>query len=83
MKQVFQHTGTGELSVLAVPAAALTSGCLLVKSRFSVISPGTERATVETADKRIVGEARARPDLGCVKWFRLLVNRASARRAAR
>lgn len=63
MKQLIQDFRTGQLRVEDVPSPALQPGCVLVRNVFSVVSAGTERSTVATARKSIVGKAWARPDL--------------------
>lgn len=63
MKQVIQNFKTGELSVAEVPAPALARGFVLVRNQFSLISAGTERSTVSTAQASLLGKARQRPDL--------------------
>ncbi len=63
MKQVLQSYRTGELSVADVPAPGLEPGCVLVLTRASLVSAGTERATVELAKKPLWQKARERPDL--------------------
>jgi len=63
MKQVIQNFKTGELSVADVPAPALAKGFVLVANHYSLISAGTERSTVTTAQASFLGKARQRPDL--------------------
>jgi predicted dehydrogenase/threonine dehydrogenase-like Zn-dependent dehydrogenase len=63
MKQVVQNFRTGELKVEELPPPALRPGGVLVRTRFSLISAGTERTIVETAQSSLVGKARGRPDL--------------------
>ncbi len=63
MKQVVQHYRSGKLSVESVPAPTVQPGCLLVATRASLISVGTERATVGMAKKNLVGKAMDRPDM--------------------
>ena len=63
MKQVIQNFKTGELSIADVPAPALARGFVLVRNAFSLISAGTERSTVTTAQASLLGKARQRPDL--------------------
>ena len=63
MKQVIQSARSGELSVRDVPAPKAGAGELLVQSRVSLISAGTERMVVEFAKKSLAGKAKARPDL--------------------
>lgn len=63
MKQVLQSYRTGELRIADVPAPQCSSGGVLVRTRYSVISAGTERMLTELAKKNLVAKARARPDL--------------------
>lgn len=63
MKQVVQNYRTGELKVEELPPPALRPGGVLVRTAYSLISPGTERNIVETAQSSLVGKARSRPDL--------------------
>jgi predicted dehydrogenase/threonine dehydrogenase-like Zn-dependent dehydrogenase len=63
MKQLLQNVSTGELTVDEVPAPARGAASMLVATRFSVISAGTERAVLEVGRASLVGKARARPDL--------------------
>jgi len=62
MKQVAQHYRSGELSVLEVPPPSCRSGGVLVQTRFSLISTGTELMKVGEAKLGLAGKARARPD---------------------
>jgi predicted dehydrogenase/threonine dehydrogenase-like Zn-dependent dehydrogenase len=63
MKQVIQDFKTGELFVSEVPIPPVGPGSVLVRNHFSLISAGTERATVSTAQASLLGKARQRPDL--------------------
>src|SRR3954454_5595926 len=63
MKQLLQNVSSGELTVDEVPAPARGPASLLVATRYSVISAGTERAVLEVGRASLVGKARARPDL--------------------
>jgi polar amino acid transport system substrate-binding protein len=63
MKQVVQNFRTGELKVEDLPPPALRAGGVLVETRYSLISAGTERSIVETAQSSLIGKARTRPDL--------------------
>ena len=63
MLQVIQYQKTGEISVDELPAPKLRPGYLLVRNAFSLISAGTERTSVETAQASMVQKARLRPDL--------------------
>lgn len=63
MKQVIQSRRTGKLALKDVPAPMVRSGHLLVRTRASLISAGTERMVVDFAKKSLAGKAQARPDL--------------------
>lgn len=63
MKQVLQHSSTGEITLEEVPAPQLLPGCVLVRIASSVVSAGTERASSEFARKNLLQKAQARPDL--------------------
>ena len=63
MKQLLQDVSTGEITIDEVPAPGPAAASLLVATRFSVISPGTERAVLEIGRASLVSKARARPDL--------------------
>jgi polar amino acid transport system substrate-binding protein len=63
MKQVLQNRKTGKPFVGDVPVPALQHGRVLVRTVASLISAGTERASVELVSKGLLQEARQRPDL--------------------
>jgi polar amino acid transport system substrate-binding protein len=63
MKQVLQNRKTGRPFVGEVPVPALQRGRVLVRTVASLISAGTERASVELVSKGLMQEARRRPDL--------------------
>ena len=63
MKQVVQNFRTGVLKVESVPAPTLSAGEVLVANRVSLISPGTERSTVQVAQKSLLGKALDRPEM--------------------
>src|SRR5271168_791590 len=63
MKQIFQDSRSGEVSVAEVPAPKLLAGCVLVRTAASLVSAGTERASSEFASKSLLQKARMRPDL--------------------
>src|SRR3954453_7858062 len=62
MKQVAQNYRSGELVVLDAPEPACKSGGVLVRSRYSLISTGTEMMKVTEARMSLLAKARARPD---------------------
>ena len=63
MKQVQQNYRSGELKVAEVPAPRAGDGQVLVATRVSLISSGTERQLMQLAKSSLVGKAAARPDL--------------------
>jgi len=63
MKQVVQNFRNGQLTVEQLPPPALRPGGVLVKTAYSLISAGTERTVVETAQSSLIEKARSRPDL--------------------
>ena len=86
MKQIVQNYKSGELAVIDVPVPTCKAGGVLVRSRFSLISTGTELMKVSEAGKSLAGKARARPDQvakvmqsvaanGPVATYRKVINR--------
>ena len=63
VRQLLQDVSSGEISLTEVPVPLRGSASLLVATRASVISAGTERAVMELGAKSLAGKARARPDL--------------------
>jgi len=63
VKQIVQSYRTGELKVADVPVPRAGSGSLLVATRVSLISAGTEKQLMELAKASLAGKAMARPDL--------------------
>ena len=61
--QITQYQKTGEITVDELPAPKLRPGSVLVRNVFSLISAGTERTSVETAQASMLQKARSRPDL--------------------
>jgi predicted dehydrogenase/threonine dehydrogenase-like Zn-dependent dehydrogenase len=63
MKQLIQNFKTGELYIDELPVPSIGEGQVLVANRFSLISAGTEKTTVSTAQASLIGKAKMRPDL--------------------
>jgi predicted dehydrogenase/threonine dehydrogenase-like Zn-dependent dehydrogenase len=63
MRAVLRNLQTGCVNVYSVPEPELRPGGILVRTAFSAISSGTERATLNSSSKSIVERAMARPDL--------------------
>jgi len=63
MKQVVQNFKTGKIRLVEVPEPLPGRGGMVVENRASLISSGTERMSLEFAQKSLLGKARERPDL--------------------
>ena len=63
MKQLVLSAKTGDLTVAEVPPPTLRRGHLLVRTRASLVSAGTERLAIGFAKKGLLAKAGARPDL--------------------
>ena len=61
MEQLTQKLGSGEMVIQELPIPQLTSGMVLVKNHYSLISAGTEGSTVKAARKSLIGKAKERP----------------------
>ena len=62
MQQVIQSLADGTTSVTTVPAAQPRRGELLIQSRCSLVSAGTERMLVEFGKANWIDKARQQPD---------------------
>ena len=63
MKQLVQQISDGNLRILDVPTPAIRPDMLLVQNSTSLVSAGTERATVAAASESLAGKVRSRPVL--------------------
>ncbi|HYG97693.1 MAG TPA: bi-domain-containing oxidoreductase [Terriglobales bacterium] len=63
MKAFLGDANSGAVNLYDVPVPELRSGGILIRTAYSAISSGTEKATLETGQKSLVGKALARPDL--------------------
>jgi len=63
MKQILQNYKTGKLKLIDIPPPICQSNGVLVQTKISVISVGTERMSIDLAKKSYFGKAKARPDL--------------------
>ena len=62
MKQVVQNLRSGLLELLEVPCPRVGRGQILIQSRATVISAGTERFIVEFGKANLLTKARQNPD---------------------
>jgi predicted dehydrogenase/threonine dehydrogenase-like Zn-dependent dehydrogenase len=63
MLALLTDRNSGKVSTYEIPAPELRPGGLLVRTHFSAISAGTERATLELSSKSLLAKIKARPDL--------------------
>jgi len=62
MKQILQSLSDGRTLLEDVPAPAVRPGHLLIRSRVSLVSAGTERMLLEFGKANIVDKARQQPE---------------------
>ncbi len=62
MKQLIQHLKTGETLLEDVPAPQVSRGQVLIQTRRSLVSLGTERMLVEFGRASLITKARQQPD---------------------
>lgn len=62
MKQLAQNLRTGETLLLNVPVPLARKGCLLIKTRKSLVSAGTERMLIRFSKANFLFKARQQPD---------------------
>lgn len=62
MRQVLQNLQTGETHLVEVPAPAFSKGKVLIQSKTSLISTGTERMLVDFGKSSLLAKARNQPD---------------------
>lgn len=69
MKIIAQNYRDGQLQLLEVPMISSRRG-LLVETRASLVSVGTEKAMMDVAKKSLLGKALARPD-----WVKQVIDK--------
>lgn len=62
MKQILQDLKSGKTILADVPAPLVKKGCVLIRSRVSLVSLGTERMLVEFGKANLIEKARQQPD---------------------
>ncbi|HHK75091.1 MAG TPA: zinc-binding alcohol dehydrogenase, partial [Rhizobiales bacterium] len=62
MKQILQNLANGETSLVDVPCPKNRSGNLLIATRNTVVSAGTERMLVDFGKANYLDKARQQPD---------------------
>ena len=63
MRALLTDRNSGEVCTYDIPAPELRHGGILVRTEYSAISAGTERATLQLSSKSLLAKAKARPDL--------------------
>ncbi len=62
MKQILQHLSSGQIELIDTPCPQLKSGHVLIETRASLISPGTERMLLDFGRAGYLAKARQQPD---------------------
>lgn len=62
MKQILQNIRTGATELASIPTPECRPGHLLIATRCSLISAGTERMLVEFSQSNLLAKAKAQPD---------------------
>ncbi len=62
MKQITQNYKTGELNIDEIPLPNLEEEFVLIENKFSLISAGTEKRTIDVAKASLIGKAKRRPE---------------------
>jgi len=63
MLALLTDRNSGDVATYDIPAPEIRPGGLLVRTQFSAISAGTERATLDLSSKSLLAKMKARPDL--------------------
>ena len=62
MKQILQNLKTGKTELVEVPVPGAKSGHILILTKVSLISAGTERMLVDFGKANLIEKARQQPD---------------------
>ncbi len=62
MKQILQNLGNGETFLEEVPCPGVKPGRLLIRTRASLLSVGTEKMLVDFGKANLIDKARLQPD---------------------
>ncbi|MFC2108293.1 bi-domain-containing oxidoreductase [Candidatus Bipolaricaulota bacterium] len=62
MRQLLQHLRTGKMELAELPCPSAGRGQVLIQTRASLISAGTERMLVEFSQANLLQKARQQPD---------------------
>ena len=89
MEQLTQNLKDGKMQLLEVPFPVLSTGQVLVRNHYSLISAGTEGKTVKDARLSYIGKARARKEevkkvidaaktFGILNTYKMVMNKLDA-----
>jgi len=62
VQQILQKLDTGEIGTCEVPAPAISPGKILIRTRVTVVSAGTERMLLQFGKANLLQKARQQPD---------------------
>lgn len=62
MRQLVQNLKTGEIELVEVPVPTVSSNTVLIKSKYSLISVGTERMLVEFGKASLLEKVKKQPE---------------------
>ena len=62
MKQIFQNLKDGQTQLMEIPAPKVRRGTLLIKTKTTLISAGTERMLVAFGKSNWIDKAKSQPD---------------------
>ena len=62
MKQILQHLKNGEMELAEVPCPQVGKGQILIQTKASLISAGTEKMLVEFSKANLIQKARQQPE---------------------
>ncbi len=68
MKQLLHDLSNGQINLQEVPCPQVTPGHLLVRTRVSLVSAGTERMLLEFGKANLLGKARQQPERVKEAW---------------
>ncbi len=71
MKQILQNLKTGNTEVAEIPCPAVRRGQLLIRTRQSLVSAGTERMLVDFGKANLINKGRQQPDKVRMVWDKI------------
>ena len=74
MLQLLQHLGNGRTSLVEVPAPSPRRGALMIETKVSVVSAGTERMLVDFGRSSLLGKIRQQPERVREVWAKIRSN---------